>query len=281
MRKRKLLILAILVVGVSLSYYFGAVSPTAQSQQLIHSGLAEVDHWKVEVGLQDFRSIAGGTPAPPQEYNRKASLKASIITQGKAQGSDWLQTCRFETVEKTEYSWKRVETRAMLLTLWDTVVGPRGGPRSLKVRASSTSPWFQPEILGPLSGVIWPELPEKSVAPGDSWQNSLPMQLEARELAKPLPFQWNCQWTWRPPIPGSSEAVATLDLQATPSAPVQGNWTGEVLYSVPDRRVVGARGLVKMSLTAPSSQPQMSLVEGLEFHYEVLRLLPGRGIPTP
>ena len=191
------------------------------------------------------------------------------------------QTCRYESIQKVEYSWKRVETRATLLNLWDTLLGPNGGVRALKVRALSSSPWFQPEVLGPLNAAIWPELPENNVAPGQSWENTVRFQLEARELAQPLPLQWQCHWTWRPPVPGSSEAVATLDLQATPAAPVQGNWSGEVLYSVPDHRVVGARGLVKMSLTAPSSQPDMSLVEGLEVSYELLRLLPGSKEKTP
>lgn len=282
MRQRRLIILVILFVAVPICYYFGTSSPAAQPQKLTHSGLSEVDRWTVDVGLQDYRGVVSGSPASPPDYNRKASLKATIITQGKAQGPDWLQTCRFESIQKTEYSWKRVETRAALLTLWDTLVGPQGGLRSLKVRAASSSPWFQPEILAPLNGVIWPELPEKSVAPGENWESSLPIQLEARELAKPLAFQWQCHWNWRPPVPGGSQAVATLELQATPSAPVQGNWTGEVLYSVPDHRVVGARGLVKMNLTAPSSQPEMSLVEALEFHYEILRLLPGgRASATP
>ena len=280
MQKRRWIILGVLALLIVLGYTFGGVSPSAQAQKLSHSGMAEADHWTVDVKVQDYRSVEGGTPAP-QAYNRKALLKATVITQGKAQGSDWLQTCRYESIQKTEYSWKRLETRATLLTLWDTLLGPNGGVRSLKVRAASSSPWLQPEVLAPLNGAIWPELPDQNVAPGDSWDNHLAFQLEARELAKPLPIQWNCHWTWRPPVPGSSEAVATLDLQATPAAPVQGSWNGEVLYSVPDQRVVGARGLLKMSLTAPASQPEMSLVEGLEVNYELLRLLPGSTEKTP
>ncbi len=287
MQKRRLLILLALFVAVPLLYYVstvGTVGAAAQSQRLSHSGLAETDHWSLDIGLQDFRSVAGGQPELPREYNRKAQLKASLMTQGQAQGADWHQTCRFERIDKVEYSWKRVETRATLLTFWDTLVGPNGGLRSLKVRATSSSPWLQPEVLAPLNAVIWPELPEKSLSPGDRWESSVPLQLEARELAKPLPYHWKFQWTWRPPIPGSNPAVATLDFQAQPTSeafPVQGNWVGEVLYSVPDRRVVAARGLVKLTLTAPSSQPEMSLLEALEFNYELLRLLPGSTGKTP
>lgn len=259
---------------------FGCGGPTAPAQKLGHGAMAEVDHWTVDVKMRDYRGVEGGTPAP-QAYNREARLKATIITQGKAQGSDWLQTCRYESIQKTEYSWKRVETRATLLTMWDTLLGPNGGVRSLKVRATSSSPWLQPEVLAPLNAAIWPELPDKNVAPGDSWDNAVAFSLEARELSNPLPIQWNCHWSWRPPVSGSGQAVATLDLQATPAAPLQGTWSGEVLYSVPDQRVVGARGLLKMSLTAPSSQPEMSLVEGLEVSYELLRLLPGSKEKTP
>lgn len=287
MQKRRLLILLALFVAVPLLYYastVGTVGAAAQSQKLSHSGLAETDHWTLDVGLQDFHSVAGGQPVLPQEYNRKAHLKANLITRGQAQGSDWLQTCRFERMEKVEYSWKRVETRATLLTFWDTLVGPNGGLRSLKVRSNSSSPWLQPEVLAPLNAVIWPELPEKSLAPGDTWESSLPLQLEARELAKPLPYQWTFHWKWRLPIPGSNQNVATLDFQAEPRSdafPLQGNWTGEVLYSVPDRRVVAARGLLKQSLIAPSSQPGMSLLDARELSYELLRLLPGSTGRTP
>lgn len=272
MQTRKLIPLAILVVAIALGFYFSNSTPTARPQKLSHSGLQETDHWTVDVNLQEYRTVTAGSPTP-QPYDRKAHLKARIITQK--------QTCRFESIEKTEYSWKRIETRATLLNFWDAQLGPNGGLKSLKVRAASSSPWFQTEVLGPLTASIWPELPEKEVAPGDSWEQTVPLQLEARELAKPLPMEWKCHWTWRPPVPGSSEAVATLDLQATPSAPLQGNWSGEVLYSVPDHRVVGARGLVKLSYTAPTGQPDLSLVNASEFSYELLRWLPGSTGKTP
>lgn len=287
MQKRRLLIVLGLLVAVPVLYYLstvGTVGPTARPQKLLHSGLGELDHWRLEVGLQDFRTVAGGQAALPQKFDRKAALKASILTQGKAQGVDWMQSCRFEKMDKVEYSYKRVETRATLLTLWDTLVGPNGGLRSLKVRAQSTSPWLQSEVLGPLNAVMWPELPKGMVSPGDSWENSLPMQLQARELAKPLAYQWLVRWNWRLPVPGSSQVVATLDFQAQPKSEaflIQGQWTGEVLYSVPDQRVVGARGVVKQALTAPSSQPEMSLLEAFELNYELLRLLPASTEKTP
>ncbi|MBX3171854.1 MAG: hypothetical protein KF760_30865 [Candidatus Eremiobacteraeota bacterium] len=287
MQKRKLVVLLALLVTVPLLYYastIGTVGPAAQSQRLVHSGIGNIDRWRLDAGLQEFRSVAGGQQSLPKEYDRKAHLKASLLTQGKAQDADWLQTCRFEKMDKVEYSWKRVETRATLLTLWDTMVGKNGGVRSLKVRAHSSSPWLQPEILGPLNAVIWPELPETTVAPGDNWESTVSLELAARELAKPLPYQWKFHWNWRPPVPGGSQAVATLDFQAEPTAeafPLQGNWTGEVLYSVPDQHVVGARGVVKLALTAPTSQPEMWLVEALELNYELLRLLPASKGKTP
>lgn len=272
MKNRKLILAVIMVVAVSLAYFLSSGAPTAKPQKLTHSGRNEVDHWNLEVHLQEYRGIAGGTPTP-QPYDRKADLKARIITQG--------DTGRFESIEKAEYSWKRVETRATLLNLWDTQIGPNGGLKSLKVRAASSSPWFQTEVLGPLNAALWPELPAEEIAPGHSWESTVPLLSNARELAKPLPIEWKCHWTWREPVPGSSEAVATLDLQANPSPPLQGNWTGEVLYSVPDRRVVGARGLVKLSYTAPTGQPDLSLVNASEFSYELLRWLPGSTEKTP
>ncbi len=271
MQKRKFIPLAFLVVAIALGFFFSSSPPAAKPQKLIHSGLSETDHWTVDVNLQEYRTVAGGSPTP-QPYDRKAHLKARIITQEN--------TGRFESIEKTEYSWKRIETRATLLNFWDTVVGPNGGLKSLKVRAASSSPWFQTEVLGPLNAALWPELPDKEIRPGDSWDSTVPLQIEARELAKPLAMEWKCHWTWRPPVPGSSEAVATLDLQATPS-PMQGSWSGEVLYSVPDRRVVGARGLVKLSYTAPTGQPELNLISASEFSYELLRWLPGSTGKTP
>lgn len=287
MQKRRLLIVLGLLLALPFFYYVstvGTVSATATAQKLRHSGLGELDRWSLEVELQDFRSVAGREAALPTEFQRKARLKGSLLTQGKAQGEDWLQTCRFEKMDKVEYSWKRVETRATLLTLWDTLVGKNGGLRWLKVRVHSTSPWLQPEVQGPLNAMIWPELPERVMAPGESWESSLPLVLEARELARPLDYEWRFHWKWRPPVPGSSQVAATLDFQAEPKSevfPVQGNWTGEVLYSVPDQRVVGARGLLKMALRAPSNQPEMALVEGMELKYELLRLLPASTEKTP
>lgn len=285
MRKfRSFLIVLTVVVGIWM-----ILRPNPGPQQgpptLVHAHLGEADRWQLKSEYQEKREVLQTQPdlAAPTDFPRRARLHANLSLEAQPQGEEWRQVGHLDSIQEVHYSWDRVETRAALLTLWEAIVGPQGGLRSLKVNSSSSAPWFQPEYLVPLNASFWPQFSQTGATPGTSWQSQIPVAFRAPELDAAIDYRWECEMSWRPRDPGIKENIVAIDLKSRVSpeaSKISGLWEGESLYSLPDQRVVASRGRVQWNCLAPCSQEGLFLAHSIQFNYELLRLLP-EATPTP
>jgi len=237
--------------------------------------------WSLGLQLQQGRALGGGqaTLAEVPPPSNQATLKASLLQQGRRAGTEWVQTLRIESVESVQYSWDQKGNKDLLNSQWEAQVGRLGGLLALQIKSEGRSIWSRAEITTPWLLTLWPQFLTRGVEPKDSWTSLVPFRVSARELDKPISARWDCTWTYRGNPPDARVPLATLDVvgQAhSEDQPLEGNLRAEVVYSVIDKMVVAGRGSFQIRMavsTQATEQSAVSVLECLQGQFLLQRLL--------